>query len=466
MTIRYPDYFVQDEDIRRGFAEDVSGETMIPEFVVRPTSVEEISDCLRFCNEHSIAVTPAGAQTNDTASSLAERGVSLWLGRMKRILEVNPEQGYAVVEPGVLLGDLKRELVEQDLFYAPDPSSENIASLGGTVATNAAGARSYKYGSTARHILGLEVVLADGSIEEISCTDTTKTTTGPAAFNQMSAAFVGSEGILGVISKIRIRLIRGVPQAFAIVAFFPDVFGAIQFALDCRLGTYPAIGPRSMEYLDNSCLKLLRDSGKYPQVPQLGGAAIICEQEYRDGELEDFLDAWIESLAAAGALVDDSIVAETDQKIRELRELRHYIPATLNEHGSAARPAGGRKVSTDWAVPLARFAEMTIAAERLSQDFGFSSDRVYRYAHLGDGHPHYNLIPQTHEELKRCLELREEYSKLAVSFGGTVAAEHGIGKLRRSLLEYENPALKLRMLRALKQELDPKGILSPGNILP
>lgn len=465
MTRPLPGYFITDPDILPAYAEDVSGEIMIPQYLVRPQSVEEIAECLRYCNAERIAVTPAGRRTSDTAAALSNQGVCLSTEKMRAILQVNPDERFAIVEPGILLGDLKRELAAQGLYYPPDPSSENTASLGGTVATNAAGPRSYKYGATLRHILGLEVVLADGSVHTVANPLTDKSTTGPCALTNMGDVWVGSEGILGVVSKVKVALSRGVPAAFAIVAFFDRMEDLFQLAIDLRDGRYPHVTPRVLEFMDESCLMLLRDAMKFPQVPANGCAAAIIEQEYEAGRQDNYLSEWLSVLERAKANVSDSIVADSDSKIVELRELRHYVPSTLNEHGNRARTGGGRKVSTDWSVSVHKIPQMFREAEKLCLEHGFAAEHTYRYAHLGNGHPHFNFVAESTAQLQRCLLLREKLSQLAVSLGGTVAAEHGIGKLRKKLFAFEKPELKLRILAALKRELDPNGIMAPGNII-
>ena len=464
MSIKLPDYFVTDKDVLDAYSTDWSGEKMVPQYLVRPKSKEEIVECLKFCNENNIPTTPAGAQSCDTASSLSETGVCMSTNQMKKIIEINPEEGYAIAEPGVFVGDLKKELSADNLLYAPDPTSENIATLGGTVATNAGGARGFKYGQTADHVLGVELVLADGNVIYVEKDKTSKRSTGPTTFNNLTELMSGSEGIFGVFSKIKVKISKGIPDAYAMVCFFDTMENLVQFAIDIRDNKFKGVSPRSLEYMDNSCLDILRDGPKAAQVPAGSQGAVILEQEYTEENFEETLDAWLEVLEKSTPFSEATIVADTEAKIVELRELRHHLPATLNERGALAGQNGGRKVSTDWAVPLEKFPEMMKKGEELSIKFGFGPERTFRYAHLGDGHPHYNFVPENTEELKQCLELRRELSKLAVSLGGTVAGEHGIGKHRKDLFEFEEPSLKIRLMKALKKELDPKGLMAPGNL--
>ena len=460
------DKFIDDVSILEGYSEDGAGTPMTPKFLARPGSEEELIEIVKYAEAENLTVTPTGARTCDTASGLAGEGILVSFEKMKKILEVNEKELTCNVQPGIFLFDLKEELQGKGLFYPPDPSSEKIATLGGTVATNAAGARSFKYGQTARHISALRVVSGGGQVLEVSNSTNRKNTTGPEALHRPCDLFVGSEGILGLFSSIKLKLIRGVPDAFALAFFFDDLKDMHSFNVKVNSGEFSKISPRSVEFMDESCLNLLRESGKYPQVPAKGKAMVICEQEYQENE-EELLLGWSEVLEKTGALTNDTIVANTVAKIQELRELRHHVPSTIWEKGKEVASAGGKKVSTDWAVPVIRFDEMMKQAEPICEKYGFPSERVYRYAHLGEGHPHYNFVPKDSEETKKCLELRRELSQLAVSLGGTVAGEHGVGKLRKDLfeLEGERTELKVQMLRALKKEFDPKNIFSPGNLL-
>lgn len=457
--------FIDDSDVLEGYSEDGGGTPMRPDYLVRPQTTEEVQEILKYCSSESISLTPSGRRTCDTGSGLTDSGVLLSTERMQNIIQINEEEGYVDVQPGVLLFDLKEALREKGLFYPPDPSSEKIASIGGTVATNAAGARSFKYGHTSRHILGMEVVLADGRLERVYNYTGRKCTTGPASLHEMGRLFVGSEGIFGVFASIRLKVYKGVPDAYAMCAFFKSAKDMHQFNREIVKGSFAGVSPRSMEFMDETCLSFIRDSGKFPQVPAKGQVCVMFEQEFLPGEQEKSLEAWLEVLETSGALLDDTIVADTYAKIMELRELRHYPPSLTWEMGKEQAEKGGKKISTDWATPVINLEKMMIEATSLCTEYGFPPERVFRYAHLGDGHPHYNFVSRDHEETEKALLLRRELSKLALKYGGTIAGEHGIGKFRRELYQLEGAGLKNQLLRAVKEELDPEGILAPGNLL-
>jgi len=456
---------IDDPEVLQGYSEDGAGTPLMPEYLARPESVGDIQELVKYCACKSIPITPTGARTCDTGSGLAERGLILSNEKRKKIIEINEDEGFCDVEPGIYLYDLKQEIKGRGFFYPPDPSSEKIATLGGTVATNAAGARSFKYGQTADHVIGLEVILADGSKHWVENYQGRKCTTGPASLQQLGRLFVGSEGIFGIFSKIRLRIYKETFQTVAICAFFETASKMHSFNRGINSKLYPTVSPRSLEFMDESCLNLIKNSGKFPQVPEKGNYAVILEQEFEPGTEEKVMESWLSVLEESGALVEDSIVADTDSKISELRELRHYPPSTIWEMGKKVQAAGGKKISTDWAVPVLKLEQMMKESEPLCKSFGFSAERVFRYAHLGDGHPHFNFVPENHQETEKALGLRRELSKLALRLGGTIAGEHGVGKFRKELFQLENTGLKMDFLRASKNLLDPKHLFSPGNLI-
>ena len=462
-----PSNFITDVDVLEAYNEDGGGTPLTPRYLVRPESEEELVEIVKYCSMEKIPLNPTGARTCDTGSGLSDGGLLVSFEKMKSIVEINREELYADVQPGVYLYDLKLKLQELDLFYPPDPSSEKIATLGGTVATNAAGARSFKYGHTNNHIDALRVVTSPGRVLEINNAQVKKISSGPASLQRMTDLWVGSEGVLGSFSSIRLKLIKGVPEAFAVCAFFKNAEDMHRFNIAVNDRQVAGISPRSLEFMDETCLRLIKDSGKFKQVPEKGSVVVISEQEFEEGQKDHYLDSWLAALEKFDALVEETIFADSEAKIQALRELRHYVPSNIWEKGKEVAAQGGKKVSTDWVVPVRKLPQMMKKAEPVCESFGFPAERTYRYAHLGDGHPHYNFVPENTAETEKCLALREELSKLALSFGGAVAGEHGVGKLRKNLINIENQQsnLKNKLLKSLKTEIDPGNIMAPGNLL-
>jgi FAD/FMN-containing dehydrogenase len=226
------------------------------------------------------------------------------------------------------------------------------------------------------------------------------------------------------------------------------------------------VRPRCLEYFDERALGIARDAGGDPRWAA-GAAALVYAEDADDGEGEETeppLDAWLALAEAHGALADHLQVYDTDAAVREARRVRHAVPATMNERGARFREAGGRKVSTDWAVPYPRLADAIAFARRAADRHGVA--QAVTYGHAGDGHPHQNFIAESAAALERVYSVVDETVNHVISLGGTVSAEHGVGKLKRRWLPLQLSPLQLGAMRALKHELDPDGLLAPGNVFP
>ena len=221
-----------------------------------------------------------------------------------------------------------------------------------------------------------------------------------------------------------------------------------------------------MELFDTAALEILRPHAGGLAIPssERAAAAVYVEEEHGHDEMEETLTPWLELMEAHGALVDDTLVADSEDRVLAIRRLRHSVPATLNERARACRDDGGRKISTDWAVPVPELPAMVAAADRLCGEAGVHA--WTRYGHIGNGHPHYNMVARNAEELTRYLAVSEAMCREAISRGGTVSAEHGIGKLKRDYLKLQVAPTALAAMRAVKRTFDPDGVLAPGNLFP
>jgi FAD/FMN-containing dehydrogenase len=220
------------------------------------------------------------------------------------------------------------------------------------------------------------------------------------------------------------------------------------------------VDPRCLEYLDAKAFAIARDFVGGSWAGEASAYAYVEEEAFRDREVD--LDAWLALAESHGALADDIQVFEGEQNLRDARRMRHAVPATLNERAAAYRAAGGRKVSTDWAVPYARLHEALVASDRIAAAHGVETAATF--GHAGNGHPHQHYHARDAAELERMEAAVEETLRHVVSMGGTVSAEHGIGKVKRQWLAMQLGPAQLGVMRAVKRELDPLGILSPGNV--
>jgi glycolate oxidase len=466
-----------DLSVRQAYSEDASGLIALPDAVARPSDEGEIAEIVRHCCAHGIPLTPQGLRSSTVAGPLAFGGVALSLERMARVLDIDTKNRLAVLEPGVNLGEFKRSLRGTGLFYPPDPTSEDECTIGGSVMANASGSRTYRYGATRPYVRALRAVLGDGRVVELERSRASKNTTGYFGFQNPVDMLVGSEGTLAILTRVTVALRPEPPAFFAGMAFFRTLPDALSFVLEADRESREAAGgaraveaarpslrvaPRCLELFDEGSLEIIRTAAGGRNVPADARAAIFFEQECGTGEEDVAFEAWYRLLEQRSTLADETIVATTDDHRGELRKLRHSLPTEMNERGQRARATGGLKLSTDWAVPLDLMPRAVEEATRISEEVfgGF----FIRYGHVGNGHPHFNLLAEDAAALARAREATHRMARMAIEMGGTVTAEHGVGKVKREYLRYQYPAWVVDAMRAVKRSLDPAGILSPGNI--
>jgi FAD/FMN-containing dehydrogenase len=450
----------RDESIRRAYAADASGLVLVPDGVARPTSANEVAALLAEATAAGTPVTTAGGQTSTTAASIHDKGTLLSLRAMSRIIDVDPAARVVRAEPGVLVGDLKRACAAHGLLLAPDPTSEEECTVGGAVACNASGARSLRYGATRPHVRALRVALADGSLVDLRRPALEKNTVGYALAHDPVDWFVGSEGTLGVVVEVELGLLPLPEQVVGLAIPFATERAALAFVVAAREST--RVHPRCLEFFDVLALGIARDAEGTPGWA-VGAGAFVYVEEVPPPGVEPALDDWLALAEQHDALIDDVRVYEGETALREARRVRHAVPAHMNERGASRRPHGGRKVSTDWAVPYPRLAEALGRARALADEAGI--EQAVAYGHAGNGHPHQNFIAHDANELARIERVVEATLREVIALGGTVAAEHGIGKIKRKWLPLQMSPLQVRTMQAVKRELDPAGILAPGNVL-
>lgn len=454
----------RDESVRGAFAEDASGLRLVPEAVARPTSPEEVVELMREASADRTPITPAGGQSSTTGASITDRGILLSLARMTRIFDIDADRRVVRAQAGAILGDVKRAAAAQGFLLPPDPTSEDSSSVGGAVACNASGARSLRYGATRPHVAALTVVTADGSTLELRRPLIEKNTAGYAFAHDPVDWFVGSEGTLGVVVEVELSLVPLPRTVVGLAVPFASEANALAFVVAARRSA--GLSPRCLEFFDERALAIARAAGGN-EAWAAGAAALVYTEDADDGGDDAAgasLDAWLALAEAHDARADDIGVYETEAAVREARRVRHAVPATMNERGARHRGDGGRKVSTDWAVPYARLSDAILESRRIADRHGV--EQAVTYGHAGNGHPHQNFIARDAAELARIDAVVGETLAHVIALGGTVAAEHGVGKLKRRWLSLQLSPMQLGAMRALKAELDPLGILAPGNVFP
>lgn len=454
---------ITDPDIVKSFCTDSSNYPGHAEALVRPRSTSEVVEIVKEASSKKIPITPIGNRSSLVGSAAPEGGWILDTSQMTKIIEINHKEKFALAEPGMMLSDFKKKILDEGLFYAPDPTSENECFFGGSIATNASGSRTFKYGSTRKYVRALEMVLANGEVLNIRRPQIEKNTFGYLPFQNMVDIFVGSEGTLGIITKTEVDLIEKPENFFGGMAFFKTLNEALDFVVNVRkelMNQTPTITPRAVELFDHLGLNIIRPNSPF-KIPDTAKAAIFFEQEY-GSDFEIILNNWLSFLEKNKALVEDTIIAEQQKQQLELRRLRHKVPSQLFEEGGEYVKEGGGKISTDWSVPINKIHEIINYAQKLANEAKIEEPIIY--GHIGNGHPHYNFIAKNAHEKKQILDVVHKTCQKVISFGGTIAAEHGIGKIKKDFVKYQYPDSIIKAMKALKHSLDPDGILSPGNI--
>ena len=445
-----------------------------------PQSAEEVSSALKEANSSKTPVTISGAGTGQAGGRIPFGGLVLSTEKLNaiRVIKKLDKGGLAIPEAGVLIKELKESCDKFGLFYTYDPT-EQTAFVGGTIATNASGACSFRYGPTRRCVKALRIVLANGDILSLKRGDIiargrvmefetehrhyrirlpayrmprTKNSAGYYAEDNMDLVdlFVGQEGTLGVIVEAELRLCDRPRDFFSCFTFFKDKTRAWDFAADAC-----GANPLSIEYFDNRCLRLL--SEKYNNVPAGAEAAIFFEDEVIEDE-DRILKKWEALLSKRGVSLDETWVAMSEKARREFLEKRHYVPERMDE---TAKRSGFPKVSTDLAVPGKKSLTML---RFYGDNLGKSGLEHFVFGHIGDAHLHVNMLPADAKQYDRAKKLQLEFVKKSVSLGGTVSAEHGIGKTKREFLKLLYGEKGIREMLEVKKALDPNLILGRGNI--
>ncbi|HEY4733619.1 MAG TPA: FAD-binding oxidoreductase [Gemmatimonadaceae bacterium] len=447
-----------DRSVREAYETDASGLHMVPDFVARPDSLDEVVEIVQKASRDRISVTCAGAQTSTTAASITDSGILLSL---RSIAEISLDTSAKTITagPGALVGEIKRTAAAAGLLFAPDPTSEEESTVGGAIACNASGARTFKYGATRHHVQAIKVVLANGDLKTFRRSNLEKNTVGYAFAHDPIDWFIGSEGTLGIIVEAELSLLPLPSHVLGLAVFFKTEAEALRFVVAARESR--DVAPRCIEYFDDQAVGIARNAKSGASIPPESAAMAYIEEEIAE-DLDSSLERWgdlVESLAPDF----EPLVFDGEARLREARAMRHSIPSTMNERGSRYFRSGGRKVSTDWAVPYARLGNAIEAARKIAADLGIPQAVIY--GHAGNGHPHQNFVASDQHELATIERAVEQTLRHVISLGGTVAAEHGIGKIKRRWLPLQMNSLQIAMMGAVKRELDPFGLLAPGNIL-
>ncbi len=443
LSLPIREYSTEEEDLL-AYGVDASGLRGRAAAVAWPRNVAEVVALLRHCHEHRLPVVPRGAGTATTAAAVpVEGGVLLSLEHMGRILEIDPSNLLAVVEPGVINGRLQRELREMGLFYPPDPASLEFSTLGGNVATNAAGPRALKYGTTRDHVLALEAVLPSGGLISVG----RRTPKGVVGYD-LARLLVGSEGTLAVFTRLVLKVLPRPEGLITLLALFKDL-GAVGRAVEATLRA--GIIPRCMELMDRACLEAVEEHTPLG-LASWAQALLLVELDGPEAALSEEAQRLAELLGKAGAELQ---VAQEEQARERLWQARRALSPALYERCP-------HKKAHDVVVPRSRMTEMLVFLRQLSELRGLP---IATFGHAGDGNLHVNLLPQE-EHIRGLQQIERELFQKVLSLGGTISGEHGVGLTKRPYMDMELGPAELSLMKGIKGVFDPQGLLNPGKALP
>ena len=483
-------YLGDSSHLRGGFAQRV----------VFPESAAEVAQVLVEATRTRTPVTVSGAGTGTVAGRVPFGGIVLATDKLDKIKIISVEEvgGRGVVEAGVILRDFQQAVDAKGLLYPPDPT-ERSCFIGGNVATNASGARTFKYGPTRNYVERLKIALATGEVIDLrrgelranagqiaiplptgrvlearlpsyQMPQVRKHASGYYVAPGMDVIdlFIGSEGTLGVIVEVEVKLLPKPSGLLSGVVFFKTEADLLAFVREARersltnRGPGPTVGAgsnidaRALEYFDSESLNFLRQ--KYETVPANAIGAIFFEQETTPATEDALMTEWLSLLDQNNALSEQSWFGTNEADQTKLREFRHALPVLMNEWFSRHNQ---KKVSTDMSVPDEAFAGML----RFYQEALRGGDLRYTiFGHIGDNHVHVNILPRNDDEAARAWAIYRTFIRRAVEVGGTISAEHGIGKLKREYLLELYGEQHLREMAQLKRAFDPAGILGRGNM--
>ena len=488
-----------DQDQIQNYLFDASNTKGYCDEVFFPENENEVKEVFKSNSENKTPVTISGNRTGLTGAAVPYGGVVISTEKLNKIIKLS--DNLVIVEPGVILSDFQKYLNEKGFFYPPDPT-ETSCFIGGTVATNASGARTFKYGATRNFVQSLEIILTNGNkinldrgktfakdnqlelkdesgkIYNINVPDikmpSTKNAAGYFCKPNMDAIdlFIGSEGTLGTITKIGLKIHHTPETIVSSVVFFNAEKDALEFVNEARLksrrvrslSTFAAkessdensINALALEYFDENALRFLQNH--FNKIPLGAKTAIWFEQDCKKSMQENILDKWIKLISDHNGDLDNSWFALTQKEFDEIVGFRHSISEKVNEF---IYQHGFRKLGTDVAVPDKNFPSFYESIKNLVREHNLE---FVAYGHIGNSHIHLNMLPKTEEEFTTGKKVYKEICLLALSQGGTFSAEHGVGKNKTDYLLSMYGEENIQKMKQMKEVFDPDLILCKGNL--
>ncbi len=427
------------------YSYDGTKQKVLPDIVIRPRGTTDISNTLKIANEYEVPICARGAGSGLTGGAVPLMGGIVFdLKSMDRIIEICPEDFTATVEPGVVTKHLQDEVARFDLFYPPDPSSAAFSTIGGNVAECAGGITGLKYGVTRDYILSLEIVLPDGSV-----INTGRDTVRSAAGYDLTRLFIGSEGTLGVFTKITVKLIPKPKKIRTLAAYYSDRDAAVD-AADLIIDRN--ILPRTLEFLDYMTINAVRGHGG-SDIGEDVKALLLID-----------LDGTEESISRELSIVEKACkeCKAFRTKVAETSKERDAIWAVRRSISPALYNIAPHKINEDICVPRSKIKEMLQKVDQLNEDKALY---IANFGHIGDGNIHVNIMYNDDPGQAELAEITvNKVMKEVVALGGSISGEHGIGNKKSQFMELEIPPREYEIMKRFKNYFDPKGIMNPGKM--
>lgn len=423
-------------------------DAVVPALVVRPATTEQLGKVVRLCNENGNPITVRGAGTNLSGGTIPDPrdGIVILTNGLTRILEINEEDLYAVVEPGVVTAKFASEVAKRGLFYPPDPGSQSVSTLGGNVAENAGGLRGLKYGVTKDYVMGIEFYDVNGGLVKTG-SRTVKCVTG---YN-LAGLMVASEGTLGVFSNIILKLVPPPQASKAMMAVFDDVNKASE-AVAGIIASH--VVPCTLEFMDQSTIRYVDDFTK-AGLPRDAQAILLIEVDGHAGQVAEDAEKVENVLHKVGA-TEIKVAKDAAEKLKLWEARRNALPALAR-----AKPT---TVLEDATVPRSKIPAMVKAINDIAAKYSLS---IGTFGHAGDGNLHPTILCDRRDkhEFERVEQAVDEIFDVALSLHGTLSGEHGIGMAKSKWMEKETSKATIEFSRNMKRAIDPKYILNPGKII-
>ncbi len=430
------------------YSYDATQSVYLPDAVVFPKDAKEISAILKLANEYKFPVIPRGAGSGMTGGALpVKQGVVLPLTRLNKIINIDKDNLIVKVEPGVVTGRLHKEVEKEGLFYPPDPASHDFSTLGGNVAECSGGPRAVKYGVTRDYVLGLEVVLPTGELINTGV----KTAKGVVGYD-LTRLFVGSEGTLGVITSMTLRLLPLPQNVGTMIAVFAKVKRATETVSEIiRKG----IIPRTIEFMDNASIRCAETYLK-AGLPVDAEAILLMEVDGTKDAV-DIQAKELENICISKGAVNVKTAGSKEEAVNFWKARKAISPALFTY--------GPDKLSEDIVVPRSKIPDMVEKINTIRDKTGLV---MVSFGHAGDGNIHFNIIfdKNNREELKKANKAIDEVFDYTIELGGTISGEHGVGLTKMPYIEKELSPCEIDLMKKIKTVFDPNGILNPGKIFP